>query len=36
LKVALEVKPTGLLVASDRLWYGADITLETAKPPVAP
>jgi hypothetical protein len=32
MKVALEVKPTGLLVASDRLWYGADITLETAKP----
>ena len=36
MKIALEVKPTGLLVASDRLWYGADITLETAKPPVAP
>ena len=32
MKVALEVKPTGLLVASDRLWYGADIKLETAKP----
>ena len=30
LKLALEVKPTGLLVAGDRLWYGADIVLETA------
>jgi hypothetical protein len=31
LKLALLVKPTGLLVADDRLWYGADIVLEPAK-----
>ena len=31
LKVALQVKPTGLLVADDRLWYGAEIDLETTK-----
>jgi len=31
LKLALLVKPTGLLVAGDRLWYGADIVLEPAK-----
>jgi hypothetical protein len=30
IKLALQVKPTGLLVAGDRLWYGADIALETA------
>ena len=36
MKIALEVKPTGLLVADDRLWYGADISLETAKPPAKP
>jgi hypothetical protein len=33
LKLALEVKPTGLLVAGDRLWYGADIGLESVKKP---
>lgn len=31
LRLALEVKPTGLLVSDDRLWYGADITLDAAK-----
>lgn len=31
LKLALEVKPTGLLVSDDRLWYGADISLATTK-----
>ncbi len=31
MKLALQVKPTGLLVAGDRLWYGADIVLEPAK-----
>ena len=30
LQLALNVKPTGLLVAGDRLWYGADIVLEPA------
>jgi hypothetical protein len=32
IKLALQVKPTGLLVAGDRLWYGADIALETPPP----
>jgi hypothetical protein len=31
IKVALHLKPTGLLVSGDRLWYGADIALEAAK-----
>ena len=31
IKLALQVKPTGLLVAGDRLWYGADIALEASK-----
>jgi hypothetical protein len=31
IKLALQVKPTGLLVSDDRLWYGADIALETTK-----
>ena len=31
LKLALQVKPTGLLVADDRLWYGADVALESRK-----
>jgi hypothetical protein len=31
LKLALQVKPTGLLVAGDRLWYGADIALEAKR-----
>ena len=30
-KLALEVKPTGLLVADDRLWYGAEVALESRK-----
>ena len=33
IKLALQVKPTGLLVSGDRLWYGADIALETTKGP---
>jgi hypothetical protein len=33
IKVALHLKPTGLLVSGDRLWYGADIALEAAKDP---
>ena len=31
IKVALQLKPTGLLVSGDRLWYGADIALEATK-----
>jgi hypothetical protein len=31
-KVDLEVKPTGVLVAGDRIWYGADLTLRSQKP----
>jgi hypothetical protein len=36
LKLALQVKPTGLLVVGDRLWYGADIVLEPAKKAAKP
>jgi hypothetical protein len=36
LKLALLVKPTGLLVAGDRLWYGADVVLEPVKPAAKP
>ncbi len=36
IKLALQVKPTGLLVSDDRLWYGADIALETTKAAVKP
>ena len=36
LQLALNVKPTGLLVAGDRLWYGADIVLEPAKKAAKP
>jgi hypothetical protein len=31
IRVALLLKPTGLLVSDDRLWYGADISLEAAR-----
>jgi hypothetical protein len=30
-QLALQVKPTDLLVSDDRLWYGADIALEATK-----
>lgn len=33
LKLALHIKPTGMLVADDRLWYGADIVLEPGTKP---
>jgi len=38
INLALQLKPTGLLVSSDRIWYGADLAFETAPPgkPVAP
>ena len=31
-KLDLEVKPTGVLVAGDRIWYGADLKLQSRKP----
>lgn len=31
IQLALDVKPTGVLVASDRLWYGADLILGPKK-----
>jgi hypothetical protein len=31
IKVALHLKPTGLLVSGDRLWYGADIAFEATR-----
>jgi hypothetical protein len=31
-KVALEVKPAGVLVANDRIWYGADLNLKAQRP----
>ncbi len=36
IKLALQVKPTGLLVSDDRLWYGADIALEKTKAAAKP
>ena len=37
-KLDLEVKPSGVLVADDRIWYGADLNLKKQKPgtPAAP
>lgn len=35
IRVALQVKSTGLRVDSDRLWYGADVGLELTKPAAA-
>jgi len=32
IRVALKARPTGLKVASDRLWYGADVSLELTRP----
>jgi hypothetical protein len=31
-KLALQVKPAGVLVADDRIWYGADLTLRAHRP----
>lgn len=36
IQLALQVKPTGLLVANERIWYGADISLASKGKPVAP
>jgi hypothetical protein len=36
IRVALDVKPTGLKVAADRLWYGANIGLELNKAASSP
>ena len=33
IRLALEVKPTGVLLASDRLWYGADLAITAARQP---
>jgi hypothetical protein len=30
--LALQVKPTGVLVAKDRLWYGADLSIASKRP----
>jgi len=38
IQLALDVKPSGLLVANDRLWYGADLAVHSghaARPPAA-
>jgi hypothetical protein len=35
-KMALEVKPAGVLVAGDRIWYGADLDLKAHRPGTAP
>jgi hypothetical protein len=32
IKVDLEVRPAGVLVADDRIWYGADLDLKTQRP----
>lgn len=32
IKLDLEVKPSGVLVADDRIWYGADFNLKKQKP----
>jgi hypothetical protein len=36
IKLALEVKQTGVLVARERIWYGADVNLSSQKSPKAP
>ena len=41
IQLALKVKPTGVLVARDRIWYGADVALAAnrdgkGKAPTAP
>ena len=33
IRLDLQLRPTGVLVASDRLWYGADLSLQAGKPP---
>lgn len=36
IRVALDVKPTGLKVAADRLWYGANVGLELSRSASSP
>jgi hypothetical protein len=36
IQLALQVKPTGILVARERIWYGADINLESKRPQASP
>ena len=31
IQLALQVKPTGVMVARDRLWYGADLSLASKR-----
>jgi hypothetical protein len=31
-KLALQLKPTGVLVANDRLWYGTDLSVSAKRP----
>jgi hypothetical protein len=35
IKLALQVKPTGVLVARERIWYGADVNLAAQRAPAA-
>ena len=35
-KMAIEVKPSGVLVADDRIWYGADLNLKAHRPGTSP
>ena len=35
IRLALHVKPTGVLVANDRIWYGADVRMSRAPAPAA-
>jgi len=35
LRLDLKLKPTGVLVAGDRLWYGADLTVGSSSKPAA-
>jgi hypothetical protein len=36
IQMALEARPTGLLVTPDRLWYGADLAFRSNRPAAKP
>ena len=36
IQMALEARPTGLLVTPDRLWYGADLNFRSNRPGAKP
>jgi hypothetical protein len=36
IQMALEARPTGLLVTPDRLWYGADLNFRSSRPAAKP